>query len=365
MLHRSIYLGLAAVSSLTSIVAHAGEDFQVRYNIAGAIGGEMFAPPDSSGLAVGVAATYIDIKKVTGNDGNTLTAPIPGGTVPLPAPNPAALYPSYGASTAQVDATGTFKIFNLAVGYITSDTYGGGRLVFGGLLPYGTQTKTTQVNASTPALHWNPAVPSAAQSAVAAQFGASYQGSLASQAAAGSGDVSGIGDLELQAGWLYAAEQLRVLAGVSLVLPTGQYNASNPSAPDIGFGNFYTVRPAIQVAYLPTPRTALTVKLSLGFNTTNRDDNVRSGNWLGLEGAAAYKASIGVFGLHTVFVQQYQSDSNNPWGSSRYQTLNAGGFFTTKVPVLNAALTLQYMATVSSRNARAGSFSQIRLIKVF
>ncbi len=28
----------------------------------------MFTPPDAAGLAVGVAATYSDIRKVTGND---------------------------------------------------------------------------------------------------------------------------------------------------------------------------------------------------------------------------------------------------------------------------------------------------------
>ncbi|MGM3276683.1 hypothetical protein [Ralstonia sp. 24A2] len=76
-------------------------------------------------------------------------------------------------------------------------------------------------------------------------------------------------------------------------------------------------------------------------------------------------SAIGVFGLHTVFVQQYQSDSNNPWGTIRYRTVNAGGFFTTKVPGIDAAVTIQYMRTVASHNAKAGDLTQIRIIKVF
>lgn len=48
----------------------------------------------------------------------------------------------------------------------------------------------------------------------------------------------------------------------------------------------------------------MAVKLTWGINTRNRDNDVRSGNWIGVENALAYKSAIGVFGLHTVFVQQ-------------------------------------------------------------
>jgi hypothetical protein len=72
-----------------------------------------------------------------------------------------------------------------------------------------------------------------------------------------------------------------------------------------------------------------------------------------------------VVGLHSVFVQQYQDDSNNPWGASRFRSLNAGAFFTTKVPVVDAVLTAQYMTTTDSRNAKSGSFTQLRMLKLF
>lgn len=74
---------------------------------------------------------------------------------------------------------------------------------------------------------------------------------------------------------------------------------------------------------------------------------------------------IGVIGVHGVHVQQYQDDSNNPFGPSRLRSTNAGVFLTTLIPGLDAALTVQYMTTTASRNAKHGDFTQVRLIKVF
>lgn len=360
--HTPAALAAALIGTLCH-TANAGEGFQVRYNIAGSLGGEVFAPPERTGFAAGVAATYIDVKQVTGNDGNLVTKTVPGGTVPLPAPTPSALYPTYGEQQAVVDATGTLKQWNLGLGYITEQRFGEGRIALGANVPYGVKQSNFRATATTPALQWNPAVPAATQAAVAAQFGSAYQAGLAAQAASETGQVSGIGDVELQAGWLYVADQLRVLAGGSLVLPTGRYSAL--AGPDIGQGNFYTFRPSVQVGYLPTPDIALAVKMTLGFNTRNHDNDLRSGHWAGLEGALAYKTVIGVIGVHTVYVQQFQDDSNNPWGASRFRSLNAGAFFTTKVPGIDAALTLQYMKTTDSRNAKAGDFTQLRIVQVF
>ena len=163
-------------------------------------------------------------------------------------------------------------------------------------------------------------------------------------------------------GWQYVGERWRVLAGTSLVLPTGKYGAD--PKPDAGTGNFRTLRPALQLAYLPTPRVALGAKLSVGLNTRNRDNQLRSGNWFGVELAVGYMTPVGVVGLHALRVQQYQDDENNLFGPSRFRATSAGAFLTTKVPGLDAVLTLQYIDTTSSRHAKHGSFTQLRLIKL-
>lgn len=64
--------------------------------------------------------------------------------------------------------------------------------------------------------------------------------------------VSGPSSLQTQA---MLKEKWRVLAGMSLILPTGKYDADHK--PDVGTGNFRTLRAALQLAYLPTPKVAL------------------------------------------------------------------------------------------------------------
>lgn len=354
---------LFAATLVLAGAAQAAEDFQLRYNLAGSLGGEIFAPPDLQGLTGGIALTRVDIRKVTGNDGALLTQTLPGGTVPLPAPTPSALYPSYGPTTGRIDARGSLLQWNLGLAWLSTQRYGGGRLALAINLPYATKKQGFAADAATPTLNWNAAVPAATRAAVQSQFAAQFQAGIADQLAAQGGRVSGIGDMELHAGWRHADARLRVLAGASLVLPTGRYNAA--PGPDIGFGNFYTLRPAAQLVYLPRPDLALAGRLTVGLNTRNRDNHLRSGNWASLEAAAGYMTRLGPLGVHVVQAQQFQDDSGNPWGTSRYRSTNAGLFWTTRVPGLDAVLTLQHMVTLSSRNAKHGSYSQLRLSKSF
>jgi hypothetical protein len=344
-------------------IASAAEGFEPRYNLAGSLGGEMFAPPDKAGWLTGWATTSIKVGRVTGNDGKSLTQPIPGGVVQLPAPLPAALNPSFGAGVAAVDGTGTMTRHDFVVAYLSAEEFGGGRLAFGIDIPFARKSQSIAVTARTPSLGWPPNTPGGVQAAVQAQFDAQYQGALHEQSANATGNVNGFGDAELLAGWQYVRDKLRVLAGASLVLPTGKYSAD--PKPDIGVGNFFTLRPAFQLAYLPTPELAFAAKYSLGLNTRNRDNQLRSGNWMGLETAAGYKTPVGVIGLHAIRFQQYQDDDNNPFGASRARSTSGGAFFTTLVPGINAALTIQYIKTYSSRNVKDATFTQARLIKVF
>ena len=80
-------LALAALAAACG-QAEGAEAFQLRYNIAGSLGGEMFGVPDRAGFAAGLAYTDIVIDKVTGDDGHALTSTLAGGSVPLPAPAP-------------------------------------------------------------------------------------------------------------------------------------------------------------------------------------------------------------------------------------------------------------------------------------
>ncbi|MCF8161065.1 MAG: transporter [Polaromonas sp.] len=352
--------------SSCAAAALAAEDFRVRYNVAGTLGGEIFATQDTSGWIGAVAYTYIDGRKLTGADGRELSITTPAGTLALPAPTPAALYPAYDAKPVALQTSGHASVAVLALGYITEELYGGGQIIFGALLPIAQNASNVMAIAASPTLRWaQPAQPDdTTKTLVQSGFDAGYQDGLSAQTAAESGQTTGIGDIELAAAWMIRHGPWKFRAGAALVLPTGSYSAT--SRPNIGFGNFHTLRPELQATYLPSAKIALSGKLIIGFNTRNKDKQLKSGDWFGLEAAAAYMTPIGPVGLHGVHVRQYQDDENNlSFGSSRLELTGLGVFFTTKMPVMDAIVTLQYMVTTSSRNARHSNFSQLRIIKQF
>ncbi|MDD0841075.1 transporter [Curvibacter sp. HBC61] len=344
--------------------ALAAEGFQVRYNIAGSLGGEMFAPPDLSGWVVGAALTHIQVNKTSGGDGGDFRTPLPGGTFPLSAnAGQPGKNPTFAPSSVQVIGTGSMNMWNLGMAYASTQTTGGGRWVLGLNVPYATLKQNVRNVGTAPPLSWpsQSGASAAVQSGVAQQFGSAYQQELASAAEGQTGELGGVGDVEVLTGWSHRTEQIRTTVGINWVLPTGNYNS--PAAFYIGGGNFYTLRPGAQVVYLPVPQVALAGRVSLGLNSRNQSTHVRSGNWAGLELAGGYMTPIGPVGLHWVRVQQYHDDVDNPLGPNRLRLNNAGAFVTTVIPGIQVALTLQYMRTTSSQYAKSGNFTQIRISK--
>lgn len=347
-IRRTVALALLAASG-----AQAAEGFQIRYNLAGTLGAEMFAPIDQQGWAGSIVRSDARVKKVTGPDGGALTAVYPGGTTLSGV--------AYDPSPATLASSGRLVQYNALLAYITPDNFSGGRLALAANIPYvSKKTQTSSISAATPPATLG-GVP--LTGVALANFNAAYQGMLATRSAADSGEVDGVGDIELQAGWLRREEHLRVLVGASLVMPTGSYNPA--AGPDVSLGKFYTVRPAAQVVWLPNPDWTLGGKLTYGINSRNQDSQVRSGNWVSLEGASGWRTPYGVFGLHSVLVRQLQDDSGGTWGGNRIRTNNVGVYYTHRIPALEANFTAQYMKTIESRNAKHGDYLQMRLAKAF
>lgn len=360
-LARRLFAGACAAAVLSP--THAAEGFQVRYNLAGTLAGEIFMPRERQGLNMALVLTESEVTGVSGPGGQPLTQTRPAGTLPLPS-TPPALFPTFPASTVQVNGSGRDTRLNLLLAYITRERYAGGRIAVGLNLPYvARRTQDTRVTGAAPTLQWAPVVPPATRAAAQAQFNSSYQAALAAQSGSGSGEVSGLGDVELQAGWLHGDERLRTRVGASLVLPTGNFDPG--AGPDVSLGNFYTLRPVGQLTWLATPKVALSGRITMGINSRNDDTQVRSGNWMSLESAVGYRTRLGIVGLHAIRLQQLQDDSNNPWGASRLRMTSAGAFVTTQVPLIDTTLTLQYMSTNASENAKHGRFTQLRMSKEF
>lgn len=355
---------LLVASSLGSGV-RAAEDFRVRYNLAGTLGGEIFAPLPSPGWVGAFSLTDVDVQKITGPDGRDLVSTVPGGTVPL-AQGGTPLDPSYAANPLTLKTRVRATAGALAMAYVQDERVAGGHLMWSGVVPLvDIATRTTPVS-SVPTLNWpHPALPDAAtRAAVGAGFAQQYSADIQASASRGNARSSGVGDVELAVSWLQAQGPWKVMTGAALVLPTGKYSATPGLDP--GFGNFYTLRPEVRLTYQPSDRWAFAGKFALGLNTRNRDNRLRSGDWYGLEAAAGYMTALGPVGLHAVHLQQYRDDRNNlEFGASRFEMDGVGAFWTTRIPVINVAVSLQHMVTTRSRNALHSHFTQLRLIKTF
>lgn len=331
----------------------AAEGFQVRYNLTGTLAAEMFTPVDLHGWAGSIVRSDARVDKVTGPDGGPLTAVNPGGTTPGGV--------VYAPSLATLASSGRLLQYNALLAYVTPDSYAGGRLAFAVNIPYvSKKTQTSSITAATPSATFG-GVPLTGEPL--ANFNTFYQGLLATRSAADSGEVQGVGDIELQAGWLQREAHLRVLLGASLVMPTGSYNPA--AGPDVSLGKFYTLRPAAQVIWLPQPDWSVGARITYGISSRNQDSHVRSGNWFSLEGSSGWRTPYGVFGLHSVLVRQVQNDSGGTWGGNRIRSNNVGTYYTARVAPLEASLTVQYMKTIESRNAKHGDYLQVRLSKAF
>lgn len=351
----------------------AADGFKVRFPLSGTLGGEIVAQVENPGFFASASVTQIKIDKITDDTGNSFQQ-VKSGTFATPSPIAGAVRTAAYSGTVGIDLKQSQTNANLILGYQTQKDYGGGHLLLALNVPYTTRlSRQSTYSGATPALSTlspaltSPPLPAgtgaAAQASSQAGFNTAYQAQLSAQSTAGTGDSQGLGDAEVTAAWIYRKDDLKVVTGLTLAMPTGKYSATNQI--NIGYGNFYTLRPGVAVAYNPSENWTLGARGSLGFNTRNKDNQIKSGDYGALDLAAAYRSPIGVFGPHLLLIKQYADDNGGALGANRYSSNSAGVFFTTLIPSIETAINLSYMTTISSRNALSGSFFQLRLSKAF
>jgi len=340
--------------------ALAAEDFKLRFPMAGNLGSEIGAALSEPGWYGSTAITAAKIDKVTGSDGKPLVAVETKTITTNPttgAPLPVAV--NYTSQVA-MDLRQTQTQASMVMAYMTEPDYAGGRLISTFTLPYMfRQERDVRLTGPVPTVSGpSPYVNGLVQS----NLNSSYDAGLAARAGNTSGVVQGWGDAEIAGSWVYRQADGLLVTGLTLALPTGKYSPLG-STPNIGFGNFYTLRTGLALSYNATPDWRLGAKVSLGFNTRNKDTNVRSGNFGGVDLAALYRTSFGSLGPHLLYVQQYQSDSIDKYG--KFQDTSAGALFTALIKPLDASFNVSYMKTITSANALAGSFLRVRVSKGF
>lgn len=246
---KSLYQSAYAVALLLVTVGHAdaADSWKVRFPLSGSLGGEIAAKQLTPGLYGSVVATQIEVDKVTGDDGNALTLTqanaFSRAVTSPPSPIAMTVSSSYsGAATVAVKQSST--VSNVVLGYLTETEYAGGRLNMTVNIPYISLNRTFSVSGATPTLApLSSSVPGAQAAAVAAglqptvqgQFALGYQAQLAAYSAAVSGTAAGVGDIEVTGAWVQEKENMRMVVGATLAMPTGKYDKN--SQLNVGYGN--------------------------------------------------------------------------------------------------------------------------------
>jgi hypothetical protein len=119
-----------------------------------------------------------------------------------------------------------------------------------------------------------PQIPAGAPPVLAAGLAQAF----AAKAAQNSGSRSGQGDLQMEAFADWQMDANRVIAGLEVIAPTGDYDKArgviNP-----GMGNYWTINPMIVLAHIWENGWQFGVRATYSFNTTNKDTQIRSGQY--------------------------------------------------------------------------------------
>lgn len=250
-----------ASAMLVAAPANATENSQVRA-LLGAPSYEL-TTPQFPGLYGQIWYQHYSADKLRDNNGDDA---LPSFSQPTPA-GPALVTPKLKISADVVVPRFT---------YVTEQIVADGRLGFSAALPMVKQRTTAGADVS-----FAPGTPAVVMDAVNAQ--------LAAQAAANSGEESGLADAELAAFVDWAQDESRFVAGLAVVAPTGDYEAGR--VVNTGAGNFWTVRPLIVASRVWENGLELGMRATYSFNMKNKDTDVRSGQYLHADWAAMYRAT--------------------------------------------------------------------------
>lgn len=386
MIPRALRRALAGPITLAGCVlsclpaqVHSAEGFRLRHPPVGLFGPEIAGRVDTPGFFGTASLTQARVSEVVGNSGDTLALPARVAALPTGAAT-GGLVPN-GTYALQVPAgrvnlTQSQTQLNLVGGWVTQPDYAAGSFALRINAPFIRQSRTFVASQApgtvvpTPSTQL-PAQVRGAVNAVAAAANAQLQSALAASGAMHNTDVSGLGDIELSAAWVRRMERLRVATNLSLHLPTGKYDRAR--GPNPGFGDFHTLQSGVALTYALAdaadgPRWAQGISLagraSYGVNSTNRDTDYRTGNFVALEGAAVKVMGPWAIGANLLSVQQVTDDraAGLVVTDSRYRAHSAGPFVAYKLPGRDLAFNVQLSQSFGERNALVARTLQFRLV---
>lgn len=268
---------LAAAMVAISGGAQATENGQLRA-LLGAPGFEM-ASPQFPGVYGQLWLQNYRAKQFKGNDGQPLqtTANTPLGPLAL-----------------RVEGEIEADVFVARGTWVSDFRVAEGRVGVSASLPLIQQRNDIRLSAELPA-------------GLSAQAASAVQGLLAQQGAARSGSKSGAGDLDLTGYVDWQEDESRLVLGMSVVAPTGSYDAQRAVNP--GTGKYWTLRPVLLSSAVWENGLELGLRATYSFNSRNTATEVRSGQYLHADYAAMYRLNDAWrMGLQGYLVEQTTRD---------------------------------------------------------
>lgn len=224
--------------------------------------------------------------------------------------------------------------------YVTEQIVSDGRLGFSVALPLISQRTSVSLSSDVPALA--PA--------------------LAAAGAAQSGEQSGLGDAEVSAFVDWQQDESRIVAGLALGVPTGDYDATR--AVNTGAGDYWTMRPLVVASRVWENGVELGARFTYSINSTNRDTDVRSGQYLHADWAAMYRANdLWRVGVQGYVLKQTTNDSGPGVAEhgNKAQALAAGPLVAYTSESGTWAVDAKVMQEFSVRNRPEGQLAWLRL----
>ncbi len=386
----SFPLATLLISLLTHFNVYAEEGFRAHYSPAGLLTGEAALVLNSRpGFFGTVTGSFINTDQINGKDGGN------AGNQSIyinSFPSIANLFKNAtGSNTFNVGQTITQSQsqVNLIGGYITSDTYWGGKLISAINIPYATVSR--QVTASVDANQIaqlqafaiaNPGLTANVNATIRA-----LNSSVASIAANKSGNAEGLGDTQFTGAWFhYDGNHTKYIASLNVTAPTGSFSENNPV--NIGFG-YFTVLPAVSIIHQENNWT-FAGRGAYGYNTINHNTSYQSGDFVAFELFGAYRLTQWAnFGLNIIQLNQLSADTfsgpvtsistiQNPGGSAlllgtsvpiddgqRTSFTAISPFMVFPISTLNSLVTLQYTFMPNAKDSIHAYTFQARLTTRF
>lgn len=332
-MNKNISFGLGLIAALGLPAAQATENGQVRA-LLGAPSYEL-TTPQFPGAYGQIWAQYYRANKLRGDDGN---APVASATTPL---GPLSL-----KADGEIRATVLVPRFT----YITETLVNDGRLGFSATLPLIRQENDIRLSATNLPAGLPPATVAVVDSL------------LAQQSAARSGSKSGQGDLDMTAFVDWQGDDGRTALGVSVVAPTGSYQAGRAVNP--GAGKFWTVRPLLIASRVWENGLELGLRATYSINTKNTETDVRSGQYLHVDWAGMYRLDDNWrAGLQGYVLNQFTSDSGPgvPSHGNKARVFAAGPMVSYQSESGVWALDFKLMQEFGVRNRPEGQIAWLRL----